>query len=100
MATIAQPTPSRTVEVSPRRRNPALHWVTRHREFGSALAFLLVMFTAFAIASPGVFLKPQIYNAIFISLPISIILAVSLVFVIVAGEIDLAFPSVVGISAL
>src|SRR5450755_3254043 len=91
---------ARATEAPPPRRNPLLQYIQRHREFASALAFLVVMFAAFAIASPGVFLKPQIYSAIFISLPISIILAVSLVFVIVAGEIDLAFPSVVGVSAL
>jgi ribose/xylose/arabinose/galactoside ABC-type transport system permease subunit len=97
MATITQP---RHATIAPAPRNLMLVWLQRHREFGSALAFLVVMFAGFAIASPGVFLKPQIYNAIFISLPISIILAVSLVFVIVAGEIDLSFPSLVGVSAL
>src|SRR5690348_15980699 len=98
MVTIAQP--GRATEATPPGQNPLARYIQRHREFGSALALLAVMFTAFAIASPGVFLKPQIYSAIFISLPISIILAVSIVFVIVAGEIDLAFPSVVGVSAL
>jgi ribose/xylose/arabinose/galactoside ABC-type transport system permease subunit len=98
MATITQP--RHATIAPPARRNLILVWLQRHREFGSALAFLVVMFAGFAIASPGVFLKPQIYNAIFISLPISIILAVSLVFVIVAGEIDLSFPSLVGVSAL
>jgi len=61
---------------------------------------MLLMFIVFAIASPGVFLKPQIYSAIFVSVPISMILAISLVFVIVAGEIDLSFPSLVGITAM
>jgi simple sugar transport system permease protein len=84
----------------PRRQGFFMVWVRRHREFGSALAFLVIMFAVFMIASPGVFLRPQIYTAIFISLPISIILAASLVFVIVGGEIDLAFPSVIGIAAL
>ena len=98
MAIIARPRQSTLA--TPGRQQQLLRSLRRHREFASALAFLVVMFTGFAIASPGVFLKPQIYNAIFISLPISIILAVSLVFVIVAGEIDLAFPSVVGVSAL
>jgi ribose/xylose/arabinose/galactoside ABC-type transport system permease subunit len=98
MATVTQP--RQATLAPPSRGNLILVWLQRHREFGSALAFLVVMFAAFAIASPSVFLRPQIYNAIFISLPISIILAVSLVFVIVAGEIDLSFPSLVGISAL
>jgi simple sugar transport system permease protein len=98
MATVARP--RQPTLTTPGRQQQLLLYVRRHREFTSALAFLVVLFAGFAITSPGVWLKPQIYNAIFISLPISIILAVSLVFVIVAGEIDLAFPSVVGVAAL
>jgi simple sugar transport system permease protein len=103
MATLAEPTqPSeRTLPTPARRvRGGPVGWVQRHREFASALVFMLLMFLAFAITSPGVFLKPQIYNAIFVSVPISMILAVSLVFVIVAGEIDLSFPSLVGVTAM
>src|SRR6266568_4184559 len=103
MAILAEPTqPSEGTLPTPARRagGGLVGWVRRHREFASALVFLLVMFVAFAIASPGVFLKPQIYNAIFVSVPISMILAVSLVFVVVAGEIDLSFPSLVGIAAM
>jgi simple sugar transport system permease protein len=103
MAILAEPTqPSEQTSPAPVRRSGSgpMVWVQRHREFASALVFLLIMFGAFAIASPGVFLKPQIYAAIFVSVPISMILAVSLVFVIVAGEIDLSFPSLVGITAM
>jgi ribose/xylose/arabinose/galactoside ABC-type transport system permease subunit len=98
MVTVAEPRQSTIAET--RRQGRFKAYVQRHREFVSALAFLVIMLGAFTIASPGVFLRPQIYTAIFISLPISIILAVALVFVIVGGEVDLAFPSVVGISAL
>jgi ribose/xylose/arabinose/galactoside ABC-type transport system permease subunit len=98
MVTVAQPRQSTIAET--RRQGRFKAYIQRHREFVSALAFLVIMLGAFTIISPGVFLRPQIYTAIFISLPISIILAVSLVFVIVGGEVDLAFPSVVGISAL
>jgi ribose/xylose/arabinose/galactoside ABC-type transport system permease subunit len=103
MATLAEPTqPSEQTRPTPAvgSSNVLMNWVRRHREFASALVFLVIMFGAFAIASPGVFLKPQIYGAIFVSVPISMILAVSLVFVIVAGEIDLSFPSLVGIAAM
>ena len=98
MVTVAEPRQSTIAET--RRQGRFKAYVQRHREFVSALAFLVIMLGAFTIISPGVFLRPQIYTAIFISLPISIILAVSLVFVIVGGEVDLAFPSVVGISAM
>ena len=103
MTTLAEPTqPSEQTSPAPVRvqSRGLMRWVQRHREFASALVFLVIMFVVFAIASPGVFLKPQIYNAIFVSVPISMILAVSLVFVIVAGEIDLSFPSVVGVAAM
>ena len=103
MAILAEPTqPSERTLPTPARRagGGLVGWVRRHREFASALVFMLLMFLAFAITSPGVFLKPQIYNAIFVSVPISMILAVSLVFVVVAGEIDLSFPSLVGVTAM
>src|SRR5438309_11974294 len=103
MAILAEPTqPSEQTSLAPvtRRDGGPLVWVQRHRKFASALVFLLIMFGAVAIASPGVFLKPTIYAAIFVSVPISMILAVSLVFVIVAGEIDLSFPSLVGVTAM
>jgi simple sugar transport system permease protein len=104
MPTLAEPTQptERLQPVTPAgvRNNFVMTWVRRHREFASALAFLVVMFIAFAIAAPQVFLRPQIYGAIFVSVPISIILATSLVFVVVAGEIDLSFPSLVGIAAM
>jgi len=78
----------------------ALGVVRRNREFVSALLFLVLMLAVFTLASPTVFLRPQIYAAVFVSLPVSIILVVSLVFLIVAGEIDLSFPSIVGIAGL
>jgi simple sugar transport system permease protein len=98
MVTVARP--RRSTMAEPALQGRLMLYLRRHREFASALAFLIIMFGGFMIASPGVFLRPQIYTAIFISLPISIILAVSLVFVIVGGEIDLAFPSVVGVAAV
>jgi simple sugar transport system permease protein len=74
-------------------------FISRNRRPISAFGVLLVLLTAFTIANPKVFLNPQLYTAVFTSLPLSIILAVPLVFVIAAGEIDLAFPSVVGVAA-
>jgi simple sugar transport system permease protein len=76
------------------------HAVGRNREFIAALGFFATMMLAFITAAPRVFLDPAAYTAVFISLPILTVLAVSLVFVIAAGEIDLAFPSIVGLTAL
>src|SRR5260370_39520239 len=98
MITVAEPRQSTIAET--RRQGRFKAYAQRHREFVSALFFLVIMLGAFTIFFFNDSPPTEIYTAIFISLPISIILAVSLVFVIVGGEIDLAFPSVVGISAL
>jgi simple sugar transport system permease protein len=85
----------------PTRAQGAIQTLLRqHRELVSALIFFVVMMVVFTIASPSVWLNSQSYNAVFVSLPIYIILTVSLVFVVVSGEIDLSFPSVVAVSAL
>lgn len=57
---------------------------------------LIALMTVFIIAKPTVFLDYRVYIAVFTSLPILIILSASLVFVIASGEIDLSFPSTVG----
>ena len=74
--------------------------VRKSPAFVGALAFFVAMMTAFIILSPEVFLRPEAYTAIFASLPLLIIMAVPSTFVITAGEIDLSFPSVVGVTAL
>ena len=74
-------------------------FVRRNRRPLSALVFFIVLIAIFVVANPSLFLRPTIYNAVFVSLPISIILVVPLVFLVTAGEIDLSFPSVVGMCA-
>jgi ribose/xylose/arabinose/galactoside ABC-type transport system permease subunit len=66
---------------------------------GAAL-FLIVMMIAFTVAEPDVFLDFGIYTAVFLSLPLFIILGLGLVFVTVSGESDLSFPSTVALSGL
>ncbi|HUI72569.1 MAG TPA: ABC transporter permease [Spirochaetia bacterium] len=68
------------------------------RPLGAAGFFLLLM-VVFLALSPRVFLNLRVYAAVFESLPVLIFLVVPLVFVIAAGEIDLSFPSVVGLGA-
>jgi ribose/xylose/arabinose/galactoside ABC-type transport system permease subunit len=65
-----------------------------------AAIFLLVMMTIFTIRAPRVFLNTGIFTAVFLSLPLFIILGLGLVFVTVAGESDLSFPSVVPLAGL
>jgi ribose/xylose/arabinose/galactoside ABC-type transport system permease subunit len=65
-----------------------------------AAGFFVIMMTIFIIASPRVFLDLGIYSAVLLSLPIFIILGLGLVFVTVAGESDLSFPSIVPLCGL
>ena len=70
----------------------------RNRMALSALLSFAVMMLVFIIARPGLFLRPDIYLAIAVSLPALVVLAVPLVFIVVAGEIDLSFPAVIGMT--
>lgn len=74
-------------------------FISRNRRSVSALVVFVLLMLIFIIAAPKVFLNPNAYTAVFVSLPVSILLAVPLVFVVASGEIDLAFPSVFGLSA-
>ncbi len=75
-------------------------FISRNRRAISALVVFLASHTDLLHRSnPSVFLNPTVYTAVFVSLPVSIMLAVPLVFVVAAGEIDLAFPSVFGLAA-
>jgi simple sugar transport system permease protein len=73
--------------------------MSRNRRALSALAILITLWVLFLIFAPETFTNPQSYKAIFTTLPISIILAVPLVFIVAAGEIDLSFPSIFGLAA-
>jgi len=65
-----------------------------------ASAFYLLMMAIFIFFAPRVFLNVGMFTAVFLSLPLYIIMGLSLVFITVAGEIDLSFPSIVPLSGL
>jgi simple sugar transport system permease protein len=75
------------------------NFVRRYSRPLSAAGFFLILMIIFLALNPQVFLNPLVYAAVFQSLPVTIFLVVPLVFVIAAGEIDLSFPSVVGLGA-
>ncbi len=68
-----------------RRPGGVVSFLGQHRELASALAFFVLMMLVFTVASPSVWLNSLSYTAVFVSLPIYIILVVPLVFVVVAG---------------
>ena len=65
-----------------------------------AAGFYLVMMGIFIYFAPDVFLDVGMFTAVFLSLPLYIIMGLALVFVTVSGEIDLSFPSIVPLSGL
>jgi len=66
-------------------------------QIGITIAFLLLWAT-FIVAAPGTFLRPEIYQSFAQTTPYFAITAMALTMVIVAGDIDLSFPSVMGLS--
>jgi len=65
----------------------------------SIFGVLIVVFVIFIIGNPDTFLSYRIYYAFMSTIPFSAILALSLTPVVILGEIDLSFPSVMGFSA-
>ena len=61
-----------------------------------AAVFFIALMTIYIIARPGVFLSSSIYNAVFVCLPTIIFMVIPMVFIITSGEIDLSFPSIMG----
>lgn len=66
-------------------------------QWGILLVFLLLLIL-FVIGSPRAFLSPRIYLAIMATVPFTGVMALGLTFVIINGEIDLSFPSVMAVS--
>jgi ribose/xylose/arabinose/galactoside ABC-type transport system permease subunit len=79
--------------------SPFFKWLRNNRRVLTSLAFLILMLIGFTIANPSVFTQFKTYRSVMIALPISMFLVVPLVFITTAGEIDLAFPAVVGLSS-
>src|SRR5919109_82852 len=67
------------------------------RAHGAQLGILGVFFglwIIFIVAAPDTFLKPQIYYAFMSTVPFFAIMAIPLTMVVIAGEMDLSFPSI------
>jgi simple sugar transport system permease protein len=70
------------------------------RRYGSQMGIIgvgIVMWLAFVIAAPMVFTNIDIYLAFMQTTPLFGIIALSLTFVVITGEIDLSFPSIMAL---
>jgi simple sugar transport system permease protein len=60
----------------------------------------IVLWIIFIVSAPQTFLKPQIYYAFMSTIPFFAIMAMPLTVVVIAGEIDLSFPSIMAIGMI
>jgi simple sugar transport system permease protein len=81
-----------------RPRRSITFFLDKNRRAVSAFLVFVVLMLFLLVANPSVFLGTDIYEAVFNSLPIRIVLVLPLVFVIVSGEIDLSFTSIMTLS--
>ena len=58
------------------------------------LGVFVALWLIFIISAPRTFLAPEIYSAFMASIPFFAIMAIPLTIVVVAGEMDLSFPSI------
>jgi simple sugar transport system permease protein len=88
-------TSSATTEPRSRRSLAALArpWAS---QIGITVAFLLLWLT-FIVLAPGTFLNERIYLAFAQTTPFFALMALPLTMVIVAGDIDLSFPSIMAL---
>jgi simple sugar transport system permease protein len=64
------------------------------------LAVFIAMWLAFIALAPQTFLSPQIYLAFMSTIPFFAIIAMPLTLAVIAGEMDLSFPSIMAIGTV
>lgn len=73
-------------------------WARRYGLQIGTLAIGIIIWLVFVLGAPMVFLSPQIYQAFMSSTPFFALMALPLTLVVITGEIDLSFPSIMAIS--
>jgi simple sugar transport system permease protein len=64
------------------------------------LAVFVAMWIFFIVSAPQTFLSPQIYLAFMSTIPFFAIIAMPLTLAVIAGEMDLSFPSIMAIGTV
>lgn len=77
-----------------------LSFIARYRIQAGIFCVLVCLLIIFTALSPRTFLSPQIYISFGSTIPFVAILSLGLTFLVIAGEMDLSFPSVMAISGL
>ncbi len=84
----------------PKTKKVPFNWKNFFRKNVTQLGMIFVFFGIwlfFILAAPETFLAPQIYYAFMSTTPFFAIMALPLTMVIVAGEMDLSFPSIMAL---
>lgn len=76
------------------------HFLSRYSIQIGVTVILAGLVSLFMVLSPQTFLHGRIYISFASTIPFSMLLAVGLTFCIMAGELDLSFPSVMAVSGL
>ena len=74
--------------------NPIMRLARGHGQQIAIVGVLIVVWTIFLVGAPETFLSPAIYAAYMSTIPFFAVIAIPLTLVIIAGEIDLSFPSI------
>lgn len=64
------------------------------------LGVFIALWIFFILMAPGTFLRPQIYNAFMSTIPFFAMMAMPLTMVVIAGEMDLSFPSIMAMGMI
>ncbi len=70
------------------------------RQYGLQIGIFcvfLVIWGLFILGAPQTFLKPTIYAAYMSTIPFFAVIALPLTLIVIAGEMDLSFPSIMGV---
>jgi simple sugar transport system permease protein len=81
-----------------KRRLQVRGFLSRNGTQAGIIAVFLAVWLLFVLSAPDTFLKPQIYLAFMSTVPFFGIMALPLTMAIIAGEMDLSFPSIMVIS--
>ena len=78
----------------------SLQFLYKYRLQAGITVLLAGLLALFAVCNPQTFLSGRIYLSFFSTIPFIGILALGLTFLIIAGEMDLSFPSLMAMSGL
>lgn len=87
---------SESVATVPQQRSSFERFVRSHGQQIAIVGVLVLVWIIFLIGAPGTFLSSNIYAAYMSTIPFFAVVAIPLTLVIIAGEMDLSFPSIMG----